>query len=77
MSDLQKEACTGSAMGRSYRAIELVFNDMPARFKLLDLMKAAKIKDSSMVRAAVSSVLWRDFKCTCVGPSNKREWKKP
>ena len=76
MSDLQKEVCASSAMGRVYVAISKVFDQMPVRFKLLDLISAAGLKDGPQVRGAVGSVLFRDFRCVSVGSGMNRCWKK-
>ena len=78
MSDLQKEAAGMSAMSLNYQKISVIFDSMPDRFKLLDLMKRAGIKDCMQARGAVSSVLYRDFKCLNVGnPGGSKIWKKP
>ena len=76
MSDLQKEAAGSKSMASKYTSIASVFDQMPSRFKLLDLLKAAGIKDGMQVRGAVGTVLCRDFKCTNVGTGVNRVWKK-
>ena len=76
MSDKQKEASACKSMASKYQKIADVFDRMPNRFKLLDLFREAGITDSPAVRAAVGSVLFRDFKCVNVGSGLKRVWKK-
>lgn len=77
MSELQKEATAAKSMASKYIAISAVIHLMPDRFKLLDLLKAAGIKDGMQVRGAVGSVLFRDFGCVNVGTGVNRVWKKP
>lgn len=77
MSDIQKEACTVASLGSRYSAIAAVFDQLPDRFRLLDLFTLAGIKDGPRSRAAAACILYRDFKCVNVGQGCGRVWKKP
>ena len=77
MSGLQKEAAACKALGRRYQKIAAVFETMPDRFKLADLLKASGLGDGYMARSAITVILYRDFKCIDVGPRTNRVWKKP
>ena len=77
MNEQQKETATAGVMAYRYTRIAAVFDTMPDRFKMLDLMDAAGIKDAMQVRAAVSTILFRDFKCIQVGTSANRVWRTP
>ena len=77
MSELQKENAAAAVMGSRYLLVEKVFGEMPNRFKLLDLLEKAGIKDGPNSRMAVGAILQRDFKCTNVGMGVNRVWKKP
>lgn len=77
MSDKQKEASAAGALASQYKKIAAVFEAMPDRFKLTDLLRAAEIKDGMMVRSAVAAVLSRDFRCVNVGVGAARAWRKP
>ena len=77
MSELQKENSAAGAMAYRYNRIAPVFGTLPDRFKMLDLIRAAGIKDCAQVRAAVGSILFRDFKCIQVGTGANRVWRKP
>lgn len=77
-SDKQKEAAAAKAMASAYSAIKAVFDQISNEFKLLDLMKAAGIKDGPQARMKTAAALWRDFKCTQVGAHHyNRRWRKP
>lgn len=77
MSDKQKEAAGAGVMGSRFEKIAAVFDTMPERFKMFDLMRKAGIKDSPQVRSVMGSILARDFKCINVCTSSGRFWKKP
>ena len=77
MSDLQKESVGCASLGRNYKKLMVVFDGIPARFKLMDAMRLAGIADSPPVRMAVAAVLRRDFKCLDVGYGSNKFWKKP
>jgi hypothetical protein len=77
MNEFQKEACTSDLLFKRYHAIATIFDQLPARFRLLDMMKLAGLKDGPQQRRAVSAVLYRDFRCVNVGSGTKRFWKKP
>ena len=73
MSELQKEAVTSIGMANRYLKIKAIFDQLDDEFKLLPMMRLAGIKDSPMVRSAVSRVLVQDFRCRNV----RGIWKKP
>ncbi len=77
MTEKQKEAVTVKSMASRYAAINAVYDQLPERFKLLDLLRLAKIKDGPQSRAVVASVLRRDFRCLDVATGANRVWKKP
>ena len=76
-SELQKETAGAYVLSKKYLAILKIFDKLPPRFKMLDAMREAGLKDGPQVRNAVAHVLRCDFKCLDVGEGPKRCWKKP
>ena len=77
MSALQKEAAGINALARRYKKIAMVFEDMPNRFRLQELLNAAGLTMGMHNRSAASVVLERDFRCISVGSNGDKVWKKP
>ena len=77
MSDLQKEACSSSVLGKLYARISAVYDQLPQRFKANELEKLAGLSCSPYQRSGVATILARDFKCMQVGQGPGKVWKKP
>ena len=72
MSECQKDAVRISINGRAYALIAPIFDQLPDRFTLHDVMKAGHIPN--FLSGAVTSVLERTFKCNQV--AGRATWKK-
>lgn len=77
MSDKQKEAAASKTLATRYSAISAIFDKLPARFKMDDAIRLAKLKKGNATNVSVVAVLSRDFKCISVGRGFDRVWKKP
>jgi hypothetical protein len=77
MSELQKEACTSSVLGKLYTRIAAVYEQLPQRFTAKEIGQLAGLSRSPYQRSGVAAILIRDFKCTQVGQGANKVWKKP